>query len=99
MANGDINTIYVKAFLGILSTAVIGLFVWVWSAQTTLTEMNFTINSMAEDMMDLKTDSEADTRQDTQLTKHWRIHSWSRQKINELETAAGKPISAWPDLD
>jgi hypothetical protein len=48
---------------------------------------------------ELKQDTEADTRQNEQLSKHWRLHSWARQKINELERKVDLPLSAWPDFD
>jgi hypothetical protein len=42
-SNGT-NGLYLKAFLTLLSTAVVALFVWVWTAQSTLTEQSMKID-------------------------------------------------------
>lgn len=87
-----------RVFLGLLSAAVVGLFGWVWSAQIALTEMSIKLDNTIEEIAELKKDTETDNRQNDQISKHWKLHSWTRQKINELETASGKPISPWPDI-
>ncbi|MFQ5625033.1 MAG: hypothetical protein ACE5FM_00055 [Methyloligellaceae bacterium] len=43
-------------------------------------------------------DKDADKRQDDTLIKHWKIVSWSKDRINELRAAQGLPLASWPDL-
>jgi len=94
--------VYVKFFMGLLSAAVIGLFVWVWNAQSSLTVLSINLQSLKEhveeDLKDLREDTGNDAKQDSQISKHWRLHSWARGRINNLETKAGEPLSEWPDL-
>jgi hypothetical protein len=44
-------------------------------------------------------DEQHDVKQDKTLSSHWRIHSWTRDRITELRTTHGLPVVGWPDLD
>ncbi len=102
MANGNGNGnsgIYLKFFLGLLSTAVIGLFVWVWTAQSTLTKLDLKFDQITKEFDKVQSDSSDDLRQDSQLKKHWKLHNWARGRINELERKNNMPLSEWPDLE
>ena len=97
-----IPPVYIKFFLGLLSAAVVGLFVWVWNAQSSLTVLSLNFTSLKEnitkDMEELKEDTGSDAKQDSQLSKHWKLHNWARGRINTLETNSSMPLSEWPDL-
>jgi len=54
---------------------------------------------MQSEVNDLRFDASDDTRQDKQLSKHWKIHNWSKDQINELRVEHTKPLVSWPDLD
>ena len=43
--------------------------------------------------------SEEDQKQNQQLRKHWKIHSATKEAINEDRAGAGKDLFKWPDLD
>jgi len=42
--------------------------------------------------------SEIDRLQDSQLSKHWKLHSWTRQMIDEARFDRGLGPSVPPDL-
>lgn len=43
-------------------------------------------------------DKTVDVSQNTQLSKHWKLHSWARDEINTLRAKQGLDIKPWPDL-
>lgn len=73
-----------KIVTGVLTAGVLALASWVWSVQTTLTQVRQTIH--------------AEQKQDATLTMFWRLHSWERDRIHELESKTGKEPTPWPDL-
>lgn len=87
----SLNSSIVKSVLGLLSVAVIALFGWVWSAQQQLTRLNMTVEALASD-------NQETLRQAGQLVKHWKLHSWERDRITELRNFHDLPLSPWPDL-
>ncbi len=54
---------------------------------------------MQGDVNELIFDEEDDDRQDVTLRKHWKIHRWTADRINELRVEQGKPLASWPELD
>jgi len=92
MAGGNKTVdLITKVVISVLSAAIVGLFVWIWNAQTKLTLLTEKVSS-------LTADHSADVRQDAQLNKHWKLHNWARHSINELERKQNMPLSEWPDL-
>ena len=79
----------------ILITIAIGLssFSLVWMFNT-----NAKIAVMDNKLSLLLDDSENDERQDSQLSKHWQLHSWSRGQVNELRVKNDMDLATWPDL-
>jgi len=85
------SDVFVKPLLGLISASIIALFGWVWSAQNQLTRLNMTVEALA-------TDNQETLRQSNQLVKHWKLHSWERDRITELRNLHDLPLSPWPDL-
>ncbi len=52
-----------------------------------------------ETVEDIVENTEADLRRDRTLTKHWRIHSWTKDRITELRNAHDMAVVGWPSLD
>ncbi len=105
MPDNNSNNTYLKFFLGLLSTAVIGLFIWIWAAQSTLTTLSLEFNNlrkeivvMSKEAKEMREDTDTDIKQNDSITKHWKLHSWTRHQINELERKNDMPLSAWPDF-
>ena len=46
----------------------------------------------------LQAETERDESQDSQIRKHWRYLSWSRQHINRLYQMGGNPIPDEPNI-
>ncbi len=88
-----------KLITGILVIALVGLFGWVWNANTTLTKMEISQTAMAKSITQLDEDSELDQAQSASIVKHWKIHNWTRDQVNSLRHAAGEPPVSWPPLD
>lgn len=55
--------------------------------------------TMSERMTILEQRAERDNRQDATLSKHWKLHSWARDRLYEERVARGEQIDPWPDLD
>jgi len=47
---------------------------------------------------ELSKKSELDKKQDGQLSKHWKLHSWTKREIDAMRFKAGDGPSEWPDL-
>ena len=54
---------------------------------------------MQQTLEAIKDNSEADTSQNVQLSKQWRIVSTHKDWINDLRAREGLPIVSWPPLD
>ena len=46
----------------------------------------------------LQAETERDESQDSQIRKHWRYLSWTRQHINKLYQMSGSPIPDEPNI-
>ena len=86
------GNLLLKIVTGVLTTAIVGLFVWVWNANTDL-------KLLAASVAQVIADTEADRKQDIAISKHWKIVSFHRDQINALWHEAGQPPISWPDLD
>jgi hypothetical protein len=82
--------------LSVLITITLGLtgFMLKWMFVT-----NAELATTRERMSLLLADTARDVRQDKQLGHHWKLHSWSKSRINELRVASSLPLSEWPNLD
>lgn len=62
--------------------------------ETKFTDLEDTLITVTEDTDDI-------TRLEKTARKHWKLHSWAKDNINELrnehDTLTG--IASWPDLD
>ena len=61
-------------------------------------DTNAQIAVAREQLTNVLSDSAVDNTQSATLSKHWKLHSWERVRINELRVQQGLPIAAWPDL-
>lgn len=85
--------IVVSTIIGLMSTVSLGLggfaLKWVFDANAEISVMN-------EKLSSIQSDKAQDNRQDQ--TKHWRLHSWARDQINELRYSNNLPLAPWPDV-
>lgn len=93
------DDIFLKIAVGILTAALCGLFTWIWSAQNKLIVMSADIANLSDKVKALSADTRSDEKQDSQISKHWRLHSWARSAINRIEKQNDMPLSDWPNLD
>jgi hypothetical protein len=54
---------------------------------------------MEENVERLMADTHRDEKQDRSVRKHWKLHTWARDRITELRHVHGLPLEPWPDLD
>lgn len=40
----------------------------------------------------------SDARQDETLKKHWKLHGWARDEINDIRVQSGLEPVRWPNL-
>lgn len=91
--NGTSSKLLIVLF-GVLSTVAIGLasfsLKWQFAA-------NARMEVMASAISTIQGDTKDNLRQDESIAKHWRLLSWTRDRLNELKTALDQPIVSWPD--
>ena len=80
-----------KAILSLLTTAIIGLFCWIWAAQQR-------INRMEWQSAQADAGIERDKRHDASIRKHWRLQHWNFKQLNTLRVKQGLEIESWPTL-
>ena len=62
------------------------------AVQKHLADIEDSLVTISEDNDDL-------TRLTKQISKHWKLHSWARDTLNETRQKIDLPIKAWPKLD
>ena len=90
------NDVLLKIVIGVLTTALTGLFIWIWTAQNKLTAMSINQDNLVKKVDGIVADHSVDAKQDSQLSKHWQLHNWERDAIHELDTKVGLPLAKWP---
>ena len=87
---------------GVLITICISLSAfslkWSFDSNAEIKVMNERIKNLTESVNDMSLKTELDKKQDSQLSKHWRLHGWSRDEINKLRHLNNQEPSSWPDL-
>jgi hypothetical protein len=71
---------------------------WSFNANAELKVIKSEMENIKEAIKDLGEKSELDERQDSQISKFWRLHSWSREEINNINFRDNQPPAKWPDL-
>ena len=79
----------------VLSAAIIGCFVWIWDVQSETIAFR---TRYISDITALNLRIETAHSNDDTISRHWKLHTWAKDKINELRVKAGETITAWPDL-
>ena len=57
------------------------------------------IRLVQKDISDIRSDNASEEKQDRTLAKHWKLHGWTRDEINELRSKAGLQPDKWPDFE
>lgn len=93
--DSKITFIVISTIIGLMSTVSLSLggfaLKWVFDANAEISVMN-------EKLSSIQSDKAQDNRQDQTITKHWRLHSWARDQINELRQHNNLPLAPWPDV-
>ena len=71
---------------------------WSFDANAEMRAMSVEMKNMATQMEKMTQKTELDVKQDSQIAKFWRLHSWSRSEINKLRVKGGDDIAEWPEL-
>lgn len=91
-----------NALFGVLAAICIGLSGFAlkfnFDANADMKAMRVEMNHMSEAIDKLSQTSDLHKKQDTTLSKHWKLHSWSREEINRLRFKAGDEPASWPNL-
>ena len=53
---------------------------------------------LQQEVKELRDDKEPEIRQDRTIRKHWKLHNWARNRINELERKNNLPVGEWPEF-
>jgi len=97
----------IQILLGLLTAISIALATfalkWVFNANAQIAIMQKTMELKFEDLDDsiitLADDTDDITRITKQLSKHWKLHNWSKDQIAELRHKNQMPPVSWPKLD
>jgi len=102
MGDRDSNFDAVNALFGVLVMICIALsgfsLKWTFDANAELKVIRVEMRAIHDTLEKLSQNSEADKKQDSQLSKHWRLHTWAREEINRISVRDGSGIVSWPDL-
>jgi len=55
--------------------------------------------AMQKSIDKLSEKSDLDKKQDSSISKHWKLHNWSRDEINNIKFKNGEAPVSWPSLD
>jgi len=93
----------IQSLMGLLILVLSGLFTWSLGRINDLNDeaanLRTDIALMQQTLEAIANNSEADTNQNAQLSKQWRIVSTHKDWINDLRAREGLPIVSWPPLD
>jgi alkylated DNA repair dioxygenase AlkB len=100
MADSD-NNIANYALVA-LGTVILGITGWsllrnIQSIQTDA-ELAAQILLLQQDIKELRENKEPETRQDRTIRKHWKLHTWAKDQINEIQKSNNVPLGKWPDF-
>lgn len=82
------NSTITNVIMGVLMALALGLGGWALS----------TTQSLQIQMAVLQQQLKDNDTHDKAITKHWKLHTWAREEINDLRIADGLPQARWPDL-
>jgi len=84
--------------MGLIISVSIGLsgfsLKWQFDANADIQVMKEEIKKLTEG----QTNRDVDNVQDKQLVRFWKLHSWERERLQELQIKTGVTLSTWPDL-
>lgn len=83
-----------KVVLSTLVTICLGLSAWALKSSVDLQKHQAVIDYKVTQILQ---QTEDERKQNSTLAKHWKLHGWSRDQINELRYAAGKGTAHWPN--
>jgi len=94
------------ALAGLLITITLGLASWSLKLSIDMNtqlavlqeSMKLRHESVDDDLLTLADDTEEMTRVLEAMSKHWKIHSWTKDQINELRVKLDLPLKGWPDF-
>ena len=71
---------------------------WTFDTNAEMKVMNERQNYVMESIDKMSQKSDLDKKQDSQLSKHWVLHGWTRDEINKLRYASSLEPASWPNL-
>lgn len=71
---------------------------WGFDANAELKVMTVQMETMNKTLQGLNKKTELDKKQDSQISKFWRLHSWTKKEIDSMRFKDGDGPSDWPDL-
>ncbi len=97
----------IQLLLGIVTTLAVTLAAfalkWVFDANAQMAIMKNTLELKFDDIDDslitLGDDTDDITRITKQLSKHWKIHNWTKDQIAELRYKQQMEPVSWPNLE
>ena len=84
------------AVLGLAATAALAVAGW---ALQTVHTLEIRISVLTEELNTIKADTSDSEEFKQSIRKHWKLHSWARDEINNLKYKNGLPITGWPLSD
>lgn len=97
----------IQVLLGIVTVISIALasfaLQWVFDANAQMAIMQTRLELKFEDIDDslitLADDTDDITRITKQLSKHWKLHNWTKDQVAELRHKQQMEPVSWPNLD
>jgi len=98
---GKVNNA-VNIAMGVLMTICLSLSSFtlkeLYAANAQRQVMKVQLKAVQDALSESEKKSDLDKKQDSQISKHWKLHSWAKQMIDEGRFARGEGPSTFPDL-
>jgi hypothetical protein len=88
-------TVLISISLGIASFSL----AWMFNTNAKVAVMSEKLFTMSEKLDIALQDTETDSIQNRQLSKHWKLHGWAKDEINVLRVKNGSNMTSWPELN
>lgn len=97
----------IQVLLGLVTTMSIALasfsLKWVFDANAQIAimskEMELKFADLEDAIITLSDDSSDIIRLNSGITKHWKLHNWTKDQLAELRHQHQLPPVSWPDLE
>lgn len=92
-----------KVLLTVVGSIALGISSWALNKTIgmveAMAEFKAELKVLDEKIDRMKDDKAEETKQDTTLSKHWKLHSWTRDEISAIKHKLEMGETKWPEFE